>query len=84
MCSLLGPKVFYPSTLFVDAIGNKNEIVFVLEIIKFSDKKVLCMNMSFFIKIIKLRPLDAVAIGYLRPLQFDCVFYIEGRRHGEL
>ena len=38
----------------------------------------------FFIEIIKLRPLDAVVFEYLRPLRFDCVFYIEGRRHGEL
>ena len=37
-----------------------------------------------FIEIIKLRPRDAVDIENLRPSQFDCVFYIEGRRHGEL
>ena len=56
MCSVLALKEFYPSTLFVDAIGIENENVFVLEIVKFSDKKVLCRNMSFLLKLLNCVP----------------------------
>ena len=87
MC-FLRLKIFYPSTLLFDIQDVETSQIktysyftswnFRRNTISVKDKY------KFFIEIIKLRPRDAVDIANLRPSRFDCVFYTEGRRHGEL